>query len=154
MGSGRSGVKFSTQQIIAGTRSREGLFLSEIPSCTNRGLSFRGGGEGLPGTWRPQTMMWASEFRDAAALRCMRGPTPREKSRFAWHRPKERTAAPQFSGGPAFVTMVEAANLRKRHDPTHLGSLYRSRLRRILREREVSSGLMIIGYECLQVAVQ
>jgi uncharacterized damage-inducible protein DinB len=48
------------------------------------------------------------------------------------------------SGGNAFVAMVESANLRDFHDPTHRRRLDRSADWRVLTQRQVSPGSLIV----------
>jgi hypothetical protein len=66
-------------------------------------------------------------------------------------RPK---TTPASSRRPAFVSMVQAAYLRKRDDPTGFQSLDWSRFRRILLQSKVRSALVIIGRETRKVAAQ
>jgi TPP-dependent pyruvate/acetoin dehydrogenase alpha subunit len=50
--------------------------------------------------------------------------------------------------------MVQAANLRKRDNPTDFRSLDGPRLRRILVQSQVRPALVIIGHEATEVAAQ
>ena len=62
--------------------------------------------------------------------------------------------AKDHSRGSAFVSMVQAAHLRKRDDAASLRSLHWPRHRRILLQSEVRSALVIVGDEGFQVTAQ
>jgi hypothetical protein len=49
-----------------------------------------------------------------------------------------------FSGGASFVTVMQPADLRQRHDSTHFRWLDGSWLRRVLSQGEMGSGTLII----------
>jgi hypothetical protein len=49
--------------------------------------------------------------------------------------------SPWFSGWPPLVAVVEPADLRNRHNSSEFGRLDCARLRRVLRQREMRSGL-------------
>jgi len=58
------------------------------------------------------------------------------------------------SGGAALVPMVEAADRGDLHDVTHAGRLDRPRLGRILAQRQVGPGLVVVGNVGLDDPVQ
>ena len=58
------------------------------------------------------------------------------------------------SGGSAFITMVETANLGNRYDAACFRWLHRSRLRCVFLQPQMCAGLMIVGCERLQVLMQ
>jgi hypothetical protein len=49
-----------------------------------------------------------------------------------------------FSGCPPLVSVVETAELRNRHNWSEFGRLHYPRFRRVLRQREMRSGTVII----------
>jgi hypothetical protein len=78
------------------------------------------------------------------------------------HKQTKRTARPgrecaksgACSGGDAFVAMVESANLRDFHDPTHRRRLDRSADWRVLTQRQVRPGSPIVFEVGLENAPQ
>src|SRR5215813_11456615 len=61
---------------------------------------------------------------------------------------------PEFSGRAPFVSVMETADLRDSYDPSQFWWLHGPRFRRVLIQREVCSGLVIIRNERLHVPVQ
>ncbi len=60
---------------------------------------------------------------------------------------KGRAAAAACLGGATFVAVVQAAHLGKRHDLACTGWLDRSKVRRVLAEREVRARAVVVGPE-------
>ena len=58
--------------------------------------------------------------------------------------PDEGSGWSRFSGSPAFVAMVQSAELGQRHDSPHFRWLNRSRLGRVLPQRKMRSRSVIV----------
>src|SRR6266513_161873 len=61
---------------------------------------------------------------------------------------------PRISAGASLVSMMETADLLNRDDPSEFWRLHRLRFRRVLTQREVCSGSMIIRHERPHVPMQ
>ena len=72
-------------------------------------------------------------------------------------RPRRRRGqltSPRAIQPPVLATMMEAAHFRQRHDLAHAGRVDRSRLRRVLAQRQMSARPMVVGEVGLQDPVQ
>ena len=86
-------------------------------------------------------IMWADWVR-REPLWCVRSTT--QKSNRTTCPRREYAKSGVCSGGKTFVTMMQSANLRNLHDPTHGWRLNRSTDWCVLAQRQMRSGLFVV----------